>query len=460
MLMSLDDEEFVTRMWMIVQMMTMSTMEIYIAYSICDASITPSTSNVVVYGHGVNVVAFSNEAVLDMVVEKDDRYLHNGASFLDGHGTDDDADEHINDDAMTKSDEDDGDTVTATVSSSHCTRLYDLPSGFDDGWRSGTCVNRFTPNNEFEVGQQFDKKEQVINMVSLYSIKRNQFYRVLESDKHKWVAECKRKKDHDCTWRIRGTKKHASLDMFTDVCYPRRHSVTYVGNNDNDDHVAITSDFIIRDVIDLIRTDPSLKVQTIIELLKEKYGYRVSCRRTWLGKQRVINEIFGGWEKSYSELSYFMAALQHFNMGKLCTGTHPLQVPLSVSIFIVFWAFKPSIHGFKHCRPILTIDGTHLYGEYNGTLLVAMGSNANNQLFLVAFAVCESENGHSWPLFMAFIRAFVTKRKLCVISDRHPYIIKAVNEVGSSWEEPSAQHRLCMRHLRSNVHTHFKDIHM
>ncbi|CAH9101755.1 unnamed protein product [Cuscuta epithymum] len=114
--------------------------------------------------------------------------------FVDGQDTDDDADENINGDDMTEYDEDDGDTVTATAPSSHFTRIYDLSEGFTDVWMSGSGMKRFTPEGEFDVGQQFDDKEQVINMVSLYSIKRNQFYRVMESDKHKWVEQCKRKK--------------------------------------------------------------------------------------------------------------------------------------------------------------------------------------------------------------------------------------------------------------------------
>ena len=39
----------------------------------------------------------------------------------------------------------------------------------------------------------------------------------------------------------------------------------------------------------------------------------------------------------------------------------------------MFWSFKPSIEGFEHCCLVLSIDGTHLYGKYKGTLLIAMG---------------------------------------------------------------------------------------
>ena len=44
----------------------------------------------------------------------------------------------------------------------------------------------------------------------------------------------------------------------------------------------------------------------------------------------------------------------------------------------VFWTFHPSIEGFKRCRPVLGIDGTHLYGKYKNTLMIAMGGDENN----------------------------------------------------------------------------------
>ena len=58
----------------------------------------------------------------------------------------------------------------------------------------------------------------------------------------------------------------------------------------------------------------------------------------------------------------------------------------------VFWAFHPSIEGFKHRRHVLTIDDTHLYGKYKGTVMIAMGCDENNKLFPLVFALIEGEN--------------------------------------------------------------------
>ena len=50
------------------------------------------------------------------------------------------------------------------------------------------------------------------------------------------------------------------------------------------------------------------------------------------------------------------------------------------------------IDRFEHCRPVMSIDGTHLYRKYKGTLLIAMGCGGNNQLFPLTFAIIEGEN--------------------------------------------------------------------
>ncbi|XP_021753616.1 uncharacterized protein LOC110718989 [Chenopodium quinoa] len=156
----------------------------------------------------------------------------------------------------------------------------------------------------------------------------------------------------------------------------------------------------------------------MVQLVKEKFdGFQITYKRAGLAKQKAINLIYGDWEGSYEQLPKYMQALKESNPGTVVEwrllestvpGTHIFQR--------VFWAFKPCVDGFRHCRPLITIDGTHLYGKYRGTLIIAMGTDANFQLFPLAFAVVEGENNDSWSWFMACIRARVTYRKgLCVI---------------------------------------------
>ena len=107
---------------------------------------------------------------------------------------------------------------------------------------------------------------------------------------------------------------------------------------------------------------------------------------------------------------------------------------------------------------VLNIDGTHLYGKYKDTFLIAIGCDKNNQLFPLAFIIIEGENIDSWGWFLACIRNRVTQRTgICVISDRHLGIMAAMSDPHLGWVAPSAYHRICMRHLASNFMTRFKD---
>ncbi|KAL9668423.1 hypothetical protein QQ045_002804 [Rhodiola kirilowii] len=122
----------------------------------------------------------------------------------------------------------------------------------------------------------------------------------------------------------------------------------------------------------------------------------------------------------------------------------------------IFWSFFECIHAFNHCRPLISIDGTHMYEKYNAKLLVAIGLDANNHIVPLGFVLVESENTSSWKWFMSCIREGVTQReRLCVVSDRHARILASMRE--PEWQEPKAYHRVCVRHLQINFMMKVKD---
>ncbi|XP_021724591.1 uncharacterized protein LOC110691915 [Chenopodium quinoa] len=324
-----------------------------------------------------------------------------------------------------------------------------------DSWI--TWLGNNTYNGEFSVGQEFDSLHQLKDIVKSYSITKNQSFRVVESEPSKYVVECKRKKTHNCPWKLRAIKD-PMLPIFRVVKYNGPHANNCVGDIISGDHQNLTSEFVCNIILDLVRVDPSLKIRAIVQVIKDRTEFSITYRKAWLAKQKAIAIIFGDWEKSYEELPRYMQALQEANEG---TVVHWSTIETSnpfIHVFKrVFWAFKPFIDGFRHCRPLITIDGTHLYGRYKGTLLIAMATDANFYLFPLAFAIVENESIKTWSWFMACLRQSVTQRRgLCVISDRHAGILDALNKEGSGWEEPFAHHRFCIRHLASNVGKHFK----
>ena len=168
------------------------------------------------------------------------------------------------------------------------------------------------------------------------------------------------------------------------------------------------------------------------------------------GKHKTLRQLFGDFSQSYTELSRLFLAIEQANLGCVVIWkTFDINMASTEIFQRVYWSFKPSIERFEHCRPALSIDGTHLYEKYKDTLLISMGCDGNNQLFPLAFSITEGENNDSWGWFLACIRNRVNQRTgICVISDRHPGIMATVSDPHLGWATLSAYHRICMRLLQ------------
>ncbi|XP_072054976.1 uncharacterized protein [Arachis hypogaea] len=115
--------------------------------------------------------------------------------------------------------------------------------------------------------------------------------------------------------------------------------------------------------------------------------------------------------------------------------------PLFNRLYISLDACKK---GFKAgCRPLIGLDGCFLKGYFGGHLLSAVGQDANNSFFVIAFAVVETENTESWKWFLSILH-----------DDLGPGLAKALHEV-----MPQAHHRNCVLHILKNFIKHFKDKH-
>ena len=92
-----------------------------------------------------------------------------------------------------------------------------------------------------------------------------------------------------------------------------------------------------------------------------------------------------------------------------------------------FWAFAPSIEGFKYCRPIISIDVIFMYKKYWKKLMIATAIDGNNQIFLLAFAIVDEESTDIWSWFLAYLRCCITlHHDICLISDWHSGILSAL----------------------------------
>ncbi|KAH9611123.1 hypothetical protein KSS87_001526 [Heliosperma pusillum] len=381
---------------------------------------------------------------------------------FDGNLEGDEFDEEfatLDENLMVIEEDGDDDLVFASAPIAEFNKVDPLDEDELNSWKTWESMVRYEKGKEFAVGQFFTNKASISDEVTFYSVQANQFFKVAESKPDTVTYKCGRSPS-PCNWRLRATRKDPYSQAFTIVTYKGPHDSSCVGDMVPRDHFKLKRGFISHLIRNYVEGDWGYKVMSVVELILDKFGYKISYAKAWNAKQRAIGDIFDDWDASYEMLPRFMQGLKESNHGTVVQwSTTPIGDSNVHTFKRVFWAFKPCIEGFEHCRPVLTIDGTHLYGKFKGTILTALSIDANNQIFPVAFAIVEYENSDSWPWFMACIKLFVTKRSgLCVISDRHAGIMKAMSEVGSGWEEPHAFHRICIRHLASNVNTKFRNV--
>ena len=122
-------------------------------------------------------------------------------------------------------------------------------------------------------------------------------------------------------------------------------------------------------------------------------------------------------------------------------------VDLFDHFYVCFKALRDTWRAY--CRPIIGIDGCFLKNNVKGQLLAAVGRDANNQLYPVAWAVVQVENTDNWVWFIAKLKADLgigDGEGFTLISDRQKGLLIAVDQ-----ELPKIEHRMCARHIYGNL---------
>ncbi|KAK4404248.1 hypothetical protein Sango_0793400 [Sesamum angolense] len=209
-----------------------------------------------------------------------------------------------------------------------------------------------------------------------------------------------------------------------------------------------------------VKCNPSYGIKHVIQNVKDQTGYDVPYQKAWYSLKMAREIVYGTWESSVQKLPAYLGAIQKYNPGTIVEWKHKgLQASTGKYVMgYVFWAFKPCIDGFQFCRNVISVDGTHLYTKYKYKLLIAAAMDGNQQVLPLAFAVVDEETYPSWKWFLQQLSRHVYKRRgMCLISDRHAGLIKAVRE-GPDFVSPHGVHRYCLRHVCSNFNNTIKNV--
>ncbi|XP_028096722.1 uncharacterized protein LOC114296617 [Camellia sinensis] len=266
-------------------------------------------------------------------------------------------------------------------------------------------------------------------------------FKYLKNDTVRITAACSLRESKGCTWLV-----HARVLDANGFFYLRKW------NNEHIWGVAVrtvnncrlgsdlVSDIFAHRILDKPLTRPT----DVAFDLKKNYGLEISYRVAWLGVKKARGELFGAQNASFDQLRWYSGAVTKHNPSTYINIDCDEHDNRFEHFFI---SFKACIDGFKHCRPLLFLDGTFLKGRFKGNLLAATSKDRNRGLFPVAFAIVGAENATNWSWFLQHLRnALGDDRTFTFILDRHVGLMEAMPIIF-----PNAHHAFCMQHLQRNL---------
>nr|GEZ95070.1 hypothetical protein [Tanacetum cinerariifolium] len=189
-----------------------------------------------------------------------------------------------------------------------------------------------------------------------------------------------------------------------------------------------------------------LRGKDIQQDILSEYKVHISYQQAMKGKHYSIQQVMGSPYEAFEMLTYYC-----YNLEKKNEGTVTRIKTDDNGVFeMLFIAIGASIRTFlNYLRPVLMIDAAHLKGLYNGTNLMAVAIDGNNQIVPIAFGICKGETGSCWSWWMSGLKECIglknKKRKglfwkICKAYTREDY---ATNMNTLQIVQPDAHEKLC-----------------
>nr|KAJ0198726.1 hypothetical protein LSAT_V11C600327810 [Lactuca sativa] len=176
---------------------------------------------------------------------------------------------------------------------------------------------------------------------------------------------------------------------------------------------------------------------------------RASWMTTERSRMRALSLIHGNLNDHYARVWDYGHELLRSNPDSTVRITVNVNPDNTTTFHRFYICFKAIREGWKRaCRRVIGLDGSFLKGQCKGELLTAIGRDANNQVYLIAWAVVDVENKNNWKWFLDLVNddlGLQGGKGVCVISDQHKGLVEASKDI-----LPYVEHRQCARHIYAN----------
>ncbi|XP_022863741.1 uncharacterized protein LOC111383814 [Olea europaea var. sylvestris] len=291
-------------------------------------------------------------------------------------------------------------------------------------------------NPKLEVGQLFRSMQEFRCAVRSYGALNGYNVKLRCNDRKRARGVCK----PGCSWRIWASKLNETETVQV-KSYTQEHTCTRSKNNRHCNYIFLTHRYI-----EQFKVDPNWKTKSILATVRNDLKTEISRNVACKIRQYAKEILFGTLQEQFGLLRRYAAEVYRTNPRSSVFIT--LNEQVFKGIYICFSACKA---GFRDgCRKVIGVDGCHLRGCFGGIMLTAVGQDANNCIYPVAYAVVEKENTEVWRWFMKSLAEDIQMENGCgwtLMTDKQKGLQNICDELF-----PKAEHRLCA----TSVHKFFQ----
>ncbi|CAM8995778.1 unnamed protein product [Rhodiola kirilowii] len=302
----------------------------------------------------------------------------------------------------------------------------------------------FGSEMEFVSGLRFRNIDVFRKALKYHAIKKGFDYDLVNNSKKRISVQCR---CNDCPGRM-------SASWFVDKHGSRSFQIKRLTPHDNCardlKNTKVTSKFLAEFYQDAFEDNKKWGIKAFQNHVKRELNVDVSYPKCRRAKTLAMENLAGKVGDQYKIIREYCAALQKWNPGTsahLTTANGRFQ-----RIYVCLNACKK---GFvTDCRPIISLDACHLKGSFTGQIHSAIGRDGNDNMFPIAYAICEAETKETWTWFIQNLLSDIHNTKdneWTFISDQQKGLVEALKDLA-----PRSEHRLCVRHLYANFSKIYK----
>ncbi|KAL9680483.1 hypothetical protein QQ045_018362 [Rhodiola kirilowii] len=304
----------------------------------------------------------------------------------------------------------------------------------------------FGSKMEFEIGLRYRNIDVFRKALRYHAIRKGFDYDLVNNSKKKISVQCKCK---DCPWRMSASW---SVDKQGSRSFQVKRLTPHDKNNCARDlkNKKVTSKFLAEFYQDAFEDNTKWEIEAFQKHVRRDLNVDVSHAKCRRAKKLALEYLAGKVGDQYKIIREYCTALQKWNPGTsahLTTEDRRFQ-----RIYVCPNACK---QGFvTGCRPIISLDACHLKGSFTGQIHSAIGRDGNDNMFPIAYAICEAETKETWTWFIQNLLSDIHNskdNKWTFISDQQKGLVEALKDL-----TPGSEHRLCVRHLYANFSKIYK----